>query len=199
MSAKFSVMWQNNTTFTRPMSKHTFRLRDLGVPLYQGVTVHVDQITIVFRPIAGAGAIADDEYRPPDTKEYAWHTETDQLMLRCSPGVRYPMYVGDDPTHPTPGTSPTTDVGQDRQPVQRVGTYSAALAVVPGNHIGDESYWVRTYRPVRDLPVVQNASELTEWFLELFFPFLQGDSNALGTSVPDYRIHKVLCEFSIHW
>lgn len=198
MSAKFSVMWQNNTTFNRPMSKHTFRLRDLGLPHYDGVTVHVDQITIVFRPIAGAGAIGDAEYRPPDSKEYAWHTETDQLMLRCSPGVRYPMYVGDDPALETSNVY-ASDEGRDRQAVQRVCTYSAALAVVPGNHIGDESYWVRTYRPVRDLPVVQDTSHLSEWSLELFFPFLQGDSSALGTSVPDYRIHKVLCEFSIHW
>lgn len=192
MSAKFSVMWQNNDTHTRPgMSQHTFRLRDLGVPLYDGVTVHVDQIMIIFRPTEGKGAIGADEYQAPDTKEYTWHTETDHLMLRCSPGQRYPLYVGDDPT-----TSHSSDMDQD--PVQRPVTFSAALAATP-NSVGDESFWVRTYRPIRDLPVVQDTSNLTEWQLELFFPLLLGDSRMIRTTVPDYRILKVLCDFSVHW
>lgn len=190
MAAKFSVMWQNNTTtFDRPMSRHTFRLRDLGVPLYDGVTVHVDQIVVIFRPTSGSGAIGDAEYVAPDTKEYTWHTETDQLMLRCNPGARHPFYVGDDPSQSGPG---------DRGSVQRPATYSAALAVTP-NSVGDENYWVRTYRPVRDLPVIQDTSNLSEWTLELFFPFCMGDSGVFRTSVPDYRILKVLCEFSVHW
>lgn len=193
MSAQFSVMWQNNPPhFNRPMSSHTFRLRDLGLPMYDGVTVHVDQITVIFRPIAGVGAIGDHEYVAPDSKDYAWHTETDQLLLRCTPGKRHHLYVGDDPA-----VASGTD-GTDRQPTQRVAAYSAALAVIP-HSAQDESYWVRTYRPIRDLPVVQDTSQLTEWRLELVFPFLLGDREVLGTSVPDYRIHKVLCEFSVHW
>lgn len=198
MSAKFSVMWQNNTDFKRPMSRHTFRLRDLNLPECPSTTVHVDQVTIIFRPIAGTGAIADTEYVAPDTKDYTWHTETDTLMLRCSPGARYPLFVGDDPSLTGGNKATTTDTAHDAQTAQRSLTYSAALAVTPHN-VNDESYWVRTYRPIRDLPVVQGTSNLSEWDLELFFPLLHGDKRMLGTSVPDYRIHKVLCEFSVHW
>lgn len=190
MSAHFSVMWQNNTNHNRPMSTHTFRLRDLGLPLYDGVTVHVDQVTVIFRPTSGTGAIGATEYVAPDSSAFPWHTETDQLMLRCTPGVRHTLYVGDDPS--------VTLGGGDVQPVQRACTYSAALAVTPGSP-GDESYWVRVYRPVRDMPVVQDASNLSEWTLELFFPFLMGDQRMNRNSVPDYRILKVLCEFSVHW
>lgn len=190
MSAQFSVMWQNNLQHNRPMSRHTFRLRDLGLPLYDGVTVHVDQVTIIFRPTSGSGAIGDAEYVAPDSKEFPWHTETDQLMLRCSPGTRHTLYVGDDPSD--------AQNQEAASGVQRVCTYSAALAVTP-NQVGDESYWVRIYRPIRDIPVVQDTSNLSEWTLELFFPFLLGDKRVLRTSVPDYRIFKVLCEFSVHW
>ena len=82
--------------------------------------------------------------------------------------------------------------------MQRVCTYSAALAST-FNLVNDESYWCRTYRPIRDLPVVTDTSHLSEWTLELFFPGLLGDSRSLGTAVPDYRILKVYCEFSVRW
>lgn len=199
MSAKFSVVWSNNASFKRPMSKHTFRLRDLGLPQYRDVTVHIDQVTILFRPVSGTGAIDPSEYVPPDNANLPWHVETDQLMVRCSPGVRYPLYVGDDPKITKTSNIPyREDVGTDREHVQRVCTYSCALACTP-NQVNDESYWCRTYRPVRDLPVVRDTSHLTELTLELFFPTLLGDSQMAGTFVPDYRIHKVFCEFSLHW
>lgn len=197
MSAKFSVLWSNNTDHTRPMSRHTFRLRDLGLPLYDNVTVHVDQVNIIFRPNT---AIGPDEYVAPDTDKLTWHAETDNLLLRCTPGVRHPLYVGDDPATGSAGNpvAHTRDDGHDTGHVQRVCTYSAALATT-WNQVGDESYWCRSYRPIRDLPVLVGGSNLSEWTLELIFPFLLGDSQMARTSVPDYRIQKVYVEFSVRW
>lgn len=199
MSNKFGVIWSNNSTFTRPMSKHTFRLRELGMPSFTNATVHVDQVTILFRPTTGDGAISASEYVAPDTADYPWHVETDHLMLRCQPGVRHVLYVGDDPNHGNSASQRADDHGMDARPVQRVCTYSSALSTTP-NHVEDESYWCRTYRPIRDLPVLcpDMATDLSEWTLELFFPMILGDSRTKGSQVPDYRIHKVYCEFSLH-
>lgn len=202
MSAKFSVLWSNNRAFTRPMSKHTFRLRDLGLPMYQGATVHLDQVQIIFRPTTGDGAIDSTEYQGADNDTYPFHTECDNLMVRCTPGVRYPLFVGDDPLlgdQSLAGQNAHRPYGTDTQHVQRVCTYSAALSTTP-NQVGDDSYWVRTYRPIRDLPVLTDPqANLSEWTLELFFPYLLGDAKAIAGQVPDYRILKVYCEFSLHW
>ena len=180
---KFSVIWSNNATHTRPMSQHTLTLR-------KGLTcqkMHLDQVMILFRPTSDIGV---QEYKPGDSGVVTWRVETAQLMVRIKPGVEHLMYsVNGD----------STETGVIKQPTQSL-VYSSSLALAP-NVEGQEDYWQRTYRPIRDLPVSYDLQEVTELDIQLLFPMLftniSGDLRY--TDVPDYRILKVYCEFSLDY
>lgn len=192
MNRQFSVIWTNNATYTRPMSRHGVTLRGVGIGGMEGLTynaLHLDQVQIVFRPNT---SITAPEYVAPDSENYTWRVETSQLFVRTRPGKQHVLISTGSNDRTTPvGT--VTSQSEGRHSV----VYSAALSLAP-NVDGNEDYWVRTYRPVRDLPIAEHGCGESELDIELFFPLMLDDERALPfTAVPDYRILKVLCEFSV--
>jgi hypothetical protein len=196
MSGKFSLQWVNHTDFKRPMCSVRFNLRDaLSQTGDGGLTcsrLHLDQVHIQFRPNGEAGqptAIQDSEYRLNDDRSKDWLAETLQLYVRVSPGERHTLYTSGRPVE---------DVDPSSVPhPQRSLVYSVALGAAhnTGFDLGGDAY-CRSYRPLRDLPVLQNVMHLSEIQVDLLWPLLQGDPSAAWWSVPDYRILRVLCEFS---
>lgn len=193
MPSKFSIIWANNVTRTRPMSRYRVTLRDvMQMHASQHVledgrtaTLHLDQVQIVFRPSSDIGST---EFWANDNTDKTWRVETYQLMVRTHPGVTNTLYV-------TQPGAPDVEVTA-KQPLRAVH-YSTALSLVP-NVDGNEDYWVRTYRPIRDTPVAYQVEAMNELEVELFFPLILGDNTAPYDRVPDYRILKVYCEFSIN-
>lgn len=179
---KFSVLWSNNDTYTRPMSIQTLTLR-------KGLTcrhLHLDQVTVLFRPSADIGST---EFQMGDNADLPWRVETAQLMVRIRPGVEHLLYTANSDV-------PLNEV-IIKQPTQSL-TYSSSLSLVP-NVEGLEDYWQRSYRPVRDCPVSNDLNATSQLEIQLLFPYLF--TNISGpltyTTVPDYRILKVYCEFSL--
>lgn len=195
--SKFSVMWSNNSTYTRKgMSKQRVTLRDaLGEASaslggLNGKALHLDQVHIWFRPTATIGAL---EFVAGDANTKNWRVETYQLLVRLIPGERFTLYCVESGTD-------GGDYQTSRNP-ERTLTYSAALTESPDVE-GTEDYWCRTFRPVRDIPVCKNLDGVSEMSIELLFPLLYQSSSLNNTippltQVPDYRILRVLCEFSL--
>lgn len=195
---KVTVVWTNNTTFSCPMSRHRVILRPDTLSFRR---LHLDQVVILFRPSL---VIGDSEFTASDSKDKSWYAETQQLLVRVLPGVRNVLYTT-DPT--LPGEQENGGGASVSKPNQSI-VYSAALTQVPTsvNSSVESNYWLRTYRPVRDLPVAYDVDATNELWIELQFPMLFGNHPA-GTaggaptsdflSVPNYRILKVFCEFSI--
>ena len=177
-------MWTNNATHTRPMSNHRVTFRRDGFTCKK---LHLDQIHIIFRPTTD---IAPTEFIGNDNNTKSWHAETMQLLVRTTPGVQNTLFTV-DPSTPA-------HVETISQPNRSI-VYSSALSIVPNlNGTSDgPTFWCRTYRPIRDLPVAVNLDQVTEIGIELFFPILFGNSNLPVTYVPDYRILKVYVEFSV--
>lgn len=182
-SQKFSVVWSNNETRTRSMSQHVLTLR-------KGITcsnLHLDQVTVLFRP---SSDIQPAEYLPGDDGTFSWRVETAQLMVRIRPGVEHVFYAVN-------GDTTNTDMFI-KQPNESL-IYSCSMCIAP-NVEGVEDYWQRTYRPVRDIPVSRNLNDISEIDIQLLFPLLFTTTSTSGikySSVPDYRILKVYCEFSL--
>lgn len=172
------------------MNSVRFSLRDaLSEHGEGGLTcdkLYLDQVHIHFRPSTD---IANDEYMPGDKKQLDWVDETLQLYVRMSPGTRHTLYTSGIP-------SMEVDPSVVPHP-QRSLVYSAALSASYATSAdGDDSY-CRTYRPVRDLPVLENVSRLSDLRVDLLWPLLQGDpSGTAWWSVPNYRFYRVICEFS---
>lgn len=189
-TGKFSLQWVNTSDKKRPMCSVRFSLRDaLSEHGEGGLTcrqLFLDQVHIHFRP---SDAIATEEYMPGDKKDLEWVTETLQLYVRLSPGARHTLYTSGVPLiEVDPSTVPHP---------QRSLVYSTALSAAHATSADGDDSFCRTYRPVRDLPVLEYASRLSDLQVDLLWPLLQG--NPTGTawwSVPDYRINRVICEFS---
>lgn len=176
---KFSVIWSNNETFTRPMSQHVLTLR-------KGLTcrhLHLDQVTVLFRPSTDIGST---EFQQGDSATLPWRVETSQLMVRIRPGVQHILYTANADTSPVQETI--------QHPTQSL-VYSSSLSLVPDTE-GVEDYWQRSYRPVRDCPVSNDLDSISELDIQLLFPLLFTNMTN-GTTVPNYRILKVYCEFSL--
>lgn len=189
---RFSMMWVNDPiTHQRPMSTCRMTLRDAGGDAlgqsHGGLTcaaLHLDQVLVQFRPTT---SIAPTEYQANDHATKTWRDETTELYVRTSPGRRSVCYTlaGPDPIQTSDGTV---------QP--RVGlVYTAALHVVPE---ASESTLVRTYRPLRDLPVATLLDNVSELTVDLLWPLLQGNPATTPGSwyVPNYRIERVVCDFT---
>lgn len=146
--------------------------------------LHLDQVQIVFRP---SSDINVGEFVTGDSLDKTWRVETYQLMVRTHPGVCHTLYV----------TSPTDEVATTAKQPTRAVHYSASMSLIP-NVEGNEDYWVRTYRSVRDMPVAYQVDQMNEIEIELLFPLILADSNSPLDRIPDYRILKVYCEFSIN-
>lgn len=195
-NGKFSLQWVNNTDFTRPMCTARFNLRDALSPHGEGgltcSRLHLDQVHIHFRPNGTSTdpVIQDAEYRPGDDRSKDYLAETLQLYVRLSPGDRHVLY--------TSGRADTTLSDPSSVPhPQRSLVYSTALTAShnTGFDQGGDAY-CRSYRPIRDLPALQHVAHLSELQVDLLWPLLQGDSTNTWWSVPDYRIYRVICEFS---
>ena len=174
------------------MCRHTFRLRDLGgVNLTKNSTVHLDQVFIVFRPSKAIGA---NEFQGTDRNTISLRVETMNLLVRLEPGEKHVMYM-ENANNPFPTMYPGDTV--DASTAYRATTYSSALALTPDVD-GNEDYWARTYRPIRDLPVLKgHEGDLSEITIELIFPMLLADTRAVFQEIPNYRILSVYCEFSV--
>lgn len=194
-SGKFSLQWVNNTDHTRPMGSARFNLRDsLASQGEGGLTcgrLHLDQVHIHFRPpgTATSPVIADDEFTRGDNRDLEWVNETLQLYVRITPGERYTLYT-------SPKETPAYQTSDTMPHPQRSLVYSAALSAGYATSGDGDDTFCKTYRPIRDLPVLYHASNLSEIQVDLLWPLLQGDPSAAWWGVPEYRILRVICEFS---
>lgn len=190
---RFSMMWVNDpATHQRPMSTCRMTLRDAGGDAmgqsHGGLTcsaLYLDQVHIRFRPTT---EIASGEYTGGDSASRTWRDETTELYVRTSPGRRSVCYTlaAQDPIQPSDGT-----VTQPRVSL----VYTAALHVTPE---ASDTATVRTYRPLRDLPVATYLSNVSELTVDLLWPLLQGQAATTPGSwyVPNYRIDRVICDFT---
>ena len=171
------------------MSSHAVMLRRghttiHGQPGLSCKELYLDQVYIVFRP---TNQITANEFIAPDSSSYNWHVETDHLLVTTEPGFRYPLYSVGASTedHQTTAYNPVS-----------LASYSCALSVTPGTEGGDD-YWCRTYRPIRDMPIAVDLHDTNEIRIQLLFPLILDNSiNPTLRQIPDYRILRVLCEFS---
>lgn len=175
-----SIMWSNNGAYTRAMTRYGVNLPNDPLDCAK---LHLDQVHIIYRPTADISS-----FTTGDDNTKTWRAETSQLYVRTTPGDRHTLYAVSS-TNPVNESSASTNVVM---PV----TYSSALTVVPDTE-GSEDLWCRTYRPIRDLPVATDVRNCRELIIELLFPLLMADHRTTLTQIPDYRIIKVLCEFSL--
>lgn len=189
---RFSTMWVNDApTHQRPMSTCRMTLRDAGGDAtgqsHGGLTcaaLYLDQVLVQFRPPA---SIAPTEYQANDNATKTWRDETTELYVRTTPGRRSVCYT-------VAGTDPVQGTDATVQPRASL-VYTAALHVVPET---SESTLVRTFRPLRDLPVATFLDNVSEITVDLLWPLLQGNAATTPGSwyVPNYRIERVLCDFT---
>lgn len=192
---RFSLQWINDpTTHQRPMSTCRVTLRDAGGDAIGqssgGLTcgaLYLDQVLVEFRPTAD---IALSEYQDGDSASRDWMGPTTELYVRTSPGRRSVGYVlgANDAVQSPDGTV---------QPRASL-VYTAALSLVPDTGSGNATLQ-RVYRPLRDLPVATHLFNVSELSVDLLWPLLQSDRTHHPTwYVPNYRIAKVLCDFTAH-
>lgn len=187
---QFSLMWTNSPPkYDRHMTRRRFTLRGVDGGNHQGITarhLHLDQVHVIFRP---NGDIQTAEYTTGDDSTKTWRAETSHLLVRTMPGEQHLLFS----TGTQDGVPESS--AAIREPTRSL-VYSSALSLVPDVD-GNEDYWCRTYRPVRDIPVANCLIGVSEIDIELMFPLLFNDNKAPFTDVPNYRILKVLCEFSV--
>jgi hypothetical protein len=196
---RFSVMWMNipHAPWNRTMSQHSFPIRDL-LPLardhpLETWDVYLDQVHLILNPPNIVNAAINDLTLPAlasgDALNLDFRSETYQLMVRFEPnGERNVLY---------------TEAALDPNRTDRVASmivplvYSSSLFLTPSVDSGDQ--YNRVYRPIRDLPIAQNLSAsfnsgpLT---VELLWPILVANSPGILQAIPNYRILRVICDFS---
>lgn len=197
---RFSVMWINHpVTWDREMSRHVFPIRD-WLPAarehpYETWDIYLDQVHVILNPVealteADADPANSFAYEMGDSADYDFRVETYQLLVRFDPnGERHVLYTES-------AADPNTNdrVGQVVTPTY----YSSSLTL---QNVDAGEKYNRVYRPVRpDLPIARNVapyhfgSPLT---LELGWPILMANTAAnILSYVPNYRILRVLCDFS---
>lgn len=191
---RFSMMWVNDpVTHNRPMSSCRMILRDAGGDAMGQVgggltcgALYLDQVHIQFRPETD---IAPSEFKDGDDATKPWLAETLELYVRTSPGRRSVCYTLN-------ATEPVQQ--QDGAVIPKASlVYTAAFALVPdvGGVAGENAY-CRTYRPLRDLPVATHLYNVSELTVDLLWPLLQADPRLSSWFVPNYRILRVLCDFT---
>lgn len=197
---RFSVMWINtpDTPWDRSMSKHAFPIRDL-LPLprdnpLECWDIYLDQVHLILNPLETLTAAAADPGNPfqfatNDRNDLDFRVETYQLMVRFEPnGERNVLY--------TEAATDSNRADQVRSVVVPL-VYSASLFLHGSVDAGDK--YNRVYRPIRDLPIAQNVSPYLcggPLTLELLWPILAANPSNVLTYLPDYRILRVICDFS---
>lgn len=180
-TTSLSVMWNQREDLGKPMSTYTLRP---GTPLSCD-RLYLDNVHIHFVPSA---SIPPAKFSGGDGPTYEWTAETRELYVRVRPGETHALYANADTQ-----TNPETGSGATQQPL----LYSGRLYVTDHKG-GSEDDWCRNYKPLRpDDPVAQNWSQVGEITVELLWPTLQADGRAKLSRVPDYRLNKVICDFSL--
>lgn len=189
--ARFSLLWINDpSTHQRPMSTCRMVLRDAGGDAVGqspgGLTcgsLFLDQVIVELRAVAD---IAPSEYQNGDTNAVDWWGPTTELYVRTTPGRRSVCYTlgADEPVQSTDGTV---------QPRASM-IYTTPLTVVTdASGYGHQ----RTYRPLRDLPIATHLQNVSEITVDLLWPLLESDRTSHPIwYVPNYRIDRVLCDFT---
>lgn len=197
---RFAVMWINPTApWNREMSRHTFPLRDWLPPSgrenpFETWDIYLDQVHLILNPVdalveAAADPASGFGWKTGDSADYDYRVETYHLLVRFDPaGQRHLLYA-------EPATDPTREDGVRSVvvPVQ----YSGSLFLHPGVDSGDKHN--RVYRPVRDLPVAENVAPYQfgeSLTVELIWPVLLANASNVPTKIPDYRVLRVMCDFS---
>lgn len=191
---RFSMLWVNDpTTYRRPMSSCRMTLRDAGGDAVGqsagGLTcsaLYLDQVHVQFRPEKD---IQPSEFQNGDDATKPWLAETMELYVRTSPGRRSVCYTlgATEPIHTHDGAV---------QPRASL-VYTTALHLVPDvGGLSGENVYCRTYRPLRDLPVATHLDNVSELTVDLLWPLLQADPRTASWYVPNYRILRILCDFT---
>lgn len=190
-TGKFSLQWiQQNPERTRSMNSVSFNIRDVQTAGSQGLTcegLHLDQLHIWFTPNTAPELVGLFQGTDNDTR--TWRADTKIVQVRASPGERYTMLTR---TRASPDDRTVT-----HPETQQV--YSVALHDTAYSGGTNDDYWCRTYAPSRDSPIARNLCGVSEIQLELLWPLCQGTPNETPfPTVPEYRIERVLAEFSYH-
>lgn len=197
---RFSVMWMNHpVTWDREMSKHTFPIRD-WLPVsrdnpYESWDIYLDQVHLILNPLeelikADADPANPFAYTAGDSATYDFRVETYQLLVGFDPnGERHRLYTES-------ASDPNASEQVDNVIVPVV--YSSSLTLHPAVDSGEK--YNRIYRPVRpDQPIAQNVASYhfaSPLSMELMFPILFANQSGILSYVPNYRILRVLCDFS---
>lgn len=197
---RFSVMWMNHpVTWDREMSKHTFPIRD-WLPVsrenpYESWDIYLDQVHIILNPVdtlkeADADPANPFTYVTGDSDAYDFRVETYQLLVGFDPnGERHRMYTES-------AVDPNVSEQVDNVIVPVV--YSSSMTLHTAVDAGDKNN--RIYRPVRpDQPIAQNVASYhfaSPLSVELMWPILYANQSGILSYVPNYRILRVLCDFS---
>lgn len=195
---RFTVMWINpSSPWNRRMSRHSFPLRDWLPPSkhpYELWDVYLDQVHLILNPVDNLTAAAADptsgfSWQKGDDANYDYRVETYQLLVRFDPnGERFMLYA-------EPAVDPTRE--ESARSVVNPVQYSSSLFLHPGTDLGDKHN--RVYRPIRDLPIAQNVAPFqttNPLSIELLWPVLLANDPTVPTTIPDYRILRVMCDFS---
>lgn len=157
------------------MVQHMAVLRGIGSGGIHGLTcrnLYIDQITILYREPGTITQFAQD-----DNSTYTFDAETENLHVLVTPGDRYQAWahrIGEN----------------DFKPVY---AYSGVFARIPSS-----STYLKSYRPVRDLPVARNLHNVSNLHFHLEFPVMSMFNSTLKTrDFPDYRVKYVIIELSI--
>ena len=192
MTGKFSLQWINSgTSRNRPMNSVRFNIRDVQ-GLGEGLTceaLHVDQLHIIFVP-SNSPALTG-LFRSGDGINVRWRAEAQLVNVRLTPGERYVLA-----TRGT--TAPSTVNDTTVVAPQLSAAYSASFCNTPYTGAPQEEFWCRSYRPVRDLPAARHLQGVSQLQIDLLWPLLQGNPEAIHWAIPDYRIDRVVVDFSYH-
>lgn len=189
-TGKFALQWiQQDPTRSRSMNTVRFNVREIQCAGGQGLTcegLHLDRLLVWYTP--NDAAILTGKFLGTDTNLKTWRAETKIVNIRVTPGERFTLLTrSKTSTDEDTVTHPTTHL-----------IYSGSLHETPYTGGLNEDYWCRSYTPTRDSPVARNLHQVTELQLDLLWPLLQGDPTAPFPFVPEYRLERVLAEFSYH-
>lgn len=175
-------MWKNSDQFDKTdMVRHPILLRGVGDAGLRGLTcsnLYIDQITIVFRDPA---SMNPSEFWPGDSALYTWNIETQTLQVGVNPGLENGTW--------TQQSEPVTRL-------ERAFTYSGSYTQHGLGQLTLENYYIKIYRPNRDLPVATNLQNVGNFILHLQFPLIYLDTKTFRVDIPDNRIQYVVVEFS---
>ena len=180
--SSFTLMWANNATFTKNnMVRHTAVLRGVGEGGLHGLTcrkLYVDQITVVYRD---PNSIQSTQFVAGDSVNFTWNLETILLHLGVTPGLVQNAWTV-KPNNP--------------DNVQHAYQFSNSYTQHNTGQISMEGYYIKVYRPTRDVPVAVNLQGVGNLSFHLMFPMIFLSTTFPYVDLPDYRIQYIIMEMS---